>query len=140
MYISLRRTLQEHVVKSIAKVAKTGVASRHSEEVEMMSMVDHPNIVRVHETFEDKKKVYIVMEFCEGGMLLDRLCDEGNFTEIVAIQLVKQMLLAVNYLHHSGVALRDVKPQSWLFEKKSVPLEASLFLSLSIYIYIYLCM
>jgi len=40
-------------------------------ETELLRNMDHPNIIKMYETFEDKSNVYIVMELCEGGELID---------------------------------------------------------------------
>lgn len=46
-----------------------------------MKILDHPNIIKLYETFEDNKFVYLVMETCEGGELFDRIIDKGSFSE-----------------------------------------------------------
>ena len=52
-----------------------------------MKQLDHPNIIKLYETYEDKRNIYLVMEVCEGGELFDRIVDEGNFTESEAKKL-----------------------------------------------------
>lgn len=42
-----------------------------------MSSLDHPNIIKLFETFEDEKNIYLVMELCEGGELFDRILEKG---------------------------------------------------------------
>lgn len=49
-----------------------------------MSSLDHPNIIKLYETFEDDKNIYLVMEVCEGGELFDRIIDRGFFSEVDA--------------------------------------------------------
>jgi len=46
-----------------------------------MKDLDHPNIIKLYEAFEDSRNVYLVMEVCEGGELFDRIIDKGCFTE-----------------------------------------------------------
>jgi len=46
-----------------------------------MREIDHPNIVKLYETFEDERYVYLVMEMCEGGELFDRIIECGHFDE-----------------------------------------------------------
>lgn len=49
-----------------------------------MCSLDHPNIIKLYETFEDDRNIYLVMEVCEGGELFDRIIEKGRFTEIEA--------------------------------------------------------
>jgi len=88
------------------------------EEIDIMKLLDHPHIVRLVETFEDKKDVYMCMDLCIGGELFDRLAKEGAFDERTAAIYVRQMLLAVNYLHLNLICHRDLKPENWLLETK----------------------
>lgn len=65
-------------------------------EVEIMKRVPkHPNIVSIKKEFEDSKAVYIVMEFCEGGELFDRIVKRGHYTERAAASVMKTILEVV---------------------------------------------
>lgn len=46
-----------------------------------MKTLDHPNIIKLYETFEDSRNIYLVMELCEGGELFDAIIDAGHFDE-----------------------------------------------------------
>lgn len=50
-------------------------------EVATLRILDHPNILKLYEIFEDKKKYYLVMELCVGGELFDEIIESGSFTE-----------------------------------------------------------
>ncbi|KAK3908950.1 Calcium/calmodulin-dependent protein kinase type 1 [Frankliniella fusca] len=75
----------------------------------------HPNIVQLLETFEDKHKVYLVMELVTGGELFDRIVQKGSYTEKDASDLIRQVLEAVDYMHEQGVVHRDLKPENLLY-------------------------
>ncbi|XP_066582376.1 calcium/calmodulin-dependent protein kinase type 1 isoform X1 [Prorops nasuta] len=75
----------------------------------------HPNIVQLLETFEDKHKVYLVMELVTGGELFDRIVEKGSYTEKDASDLIRQVLEAVDYMHEQGVVHRDLKPENLLY-------------------------
>ncbi|KAF4699663.1 hypothetical protein FOZ63_002035 [Perkinsus olseni] len=92
----------------------------------VMRMLDHPNIVKLYETFEDLRNVYLVMELCTGGELFERIAEVGNFTEKVAARLVRQMISPVYYMHSRGVVHRDLKPENFMFSNPRDVTEASL--------------
>merc|ERR1719223_2140829 len=89
-------------------------AEQFREEMAIMKLLDHPNIVRLFETFEDARNVYLVLEICTGGELFDRIVADGRFTEQVAARVVQQMLRAINYMHQNYIMHRDLKPENWL--------------------------
>lgn len=84
-----------------------------------MRNLDHPNIIKLYETFEDSRNIYLVMEICEGGELFDRIIDKGQFSETEARVIFTQMIQAINYCHSNGIAHRDLKPENFLFLTKA---------------------
>lgn len=85
--------------------------------------MDHPNIIRLFEVFEDEKDLYLVMELCTGGELFDRIIKSGHFSERYAASIMKQILSAVAYCHKNDVMHRDLKPENVLYSDPS-PLSA----------------
>ncbi|XP_066990590.1 calcium/calmodulin-dependent protein kinase type 1 isoform X2 [Macrobrachium rosenbergii] len=81
----------------------------------IIELLTHPNIVQLLETFEDKHKVYLVMELVTGGELFDRIVEKGSYTEKDASDLIRQVLEAVDYMHDQGVVHRDLKPENLLY-------------------------
>ena len=67
---------------------------------------DHPNIIKIIETYEDKKYFYIVTEFLEGGELFDKIMKSQHFSEREAALTMKQILSAVNYCHKNNIVHR----------------------------------
>ena len=92
--------------------------TRFKTELNLLKATDHPNIIKLYETFEDKANVYLIMEECNGGELFERLAMNAKnhklFTEKDAAKIMKQILEAVNYLHFHGVCHRDLKPENIL--------------------------
>jgi len=111
-------------VKAIPKQQMKNV-ERFQQEIALMKMMDHPNIIKLYETFEDRRVIYLVMELCTGGELFDRIIEAGHFTEVQAATLVQQMVKAVYYMHENHVCHRDLKPENFLFLTKD-PIEKSL--------------
>lgn len=87
-------------------------------EVEILIQLDHPNVVKLHEVWEDKTKFYMVMELMTGGELFDRIVERDHFSEKEASDIIRPLVDAINYCHKLGVAHRDLKPENLLFASK----------------------
>ncbi|CAD7954364.1 unnamed protein product [Amoebophrya sp. A120] len=125
------------VVKAVEKKTKTVRAckamarknikneKRFREEIDLMKRLDHPNIIRLFETFEDHKNIYLILELCTGGELFDAIVSAGFLMEKDGAVLIKQMLAAIYYLHENKIMHRDLKPENFLFynKEKGAPLK-----------------
>lgn len=81
--------------------------------------MDHPNIIKLYEIFEDKKYYYIITEFLTGGELFEKITDEefySDFTEKDAANLMEQVFAGINYCHQKNIVHRDLKPENLLLE------------------------
>lgn len=93
----------------------------------LRALTGHKNLVQFYEAYEDDENVYVVMELCKGGELLDRiLARGGKFSEEDAKAVMVQILSVVAYCHLQGVVHRDLKPENFLFSAKedNSPLKA----------------
>jgi len=102
--------VQYYALKSIIKdhIGNDRVLQEMRDEIYTMSHLSHPNIVRVLEAYERKRHVYLIMELCTGGDLVQLSRDEGT-TEPHAKAIVRHILQAVAYIHENGVVHRDRK-------------------------------
>lgn len=66
-------------------------------EMNILRSLDHPNIVRVFEYFDDAQYIYIVMEYIGGGALLKEISKHGHFKEEDAAVIIHQLLGVINY-------------------------------------------
>jgi len=119
-----KATKARRAIKVINKGQMKNV-KRFREEIEIMKMMDHPNIIKLFESFEDNRNIYLAMELCSGGELFDRIIEAGHFAEKEAAVVVQQILRAVFYMHDRSVCHRDLKPENFLFLTKD-PLDKSL--------------
>src|SRR4051794_28134053 len=92
--------------------------TRLEYEIDILKNLDHPNIVKLHEVFNDKHNIYLVTELCTGGELFDEIIARSKFDEAAAASIIKQVLSAVAYCHSKKVAHRDLKPENILLDTK----------------------
>merc|ERR1712000_656975 len=85
-------------------------------EVDILTQVDHPNIISLEEVFDTPDTLYLVMELITGGELFDKITEIGAYSEQTAAELVKNIVSAVKYLHDRGIAHRDLKPTNLLLK------------------------
>ncbi|KAF9574123.1 Suppressor of Sensor Kinase (SLN1) [Mortierella alpina] len=86
------------------------------DEMKVMKMLHHPNIVRYDNIEVHRHKVFIFMEFCQGGSLAD-LLEHGRIEDEKVIKVYTlQMLKGLAYLHDKNVVHRDVKPDNVLLD------------------------
>lgn len=105
---------------AIKVIDKTGLAENRESiltEIGILKHVRHPNILRLHQIFEDKKKIYLVTELLEGGELFDRIVERGCFSEQDAARIIRDIVDALAYLHGKGICHRDLKPENILLDK-----------------------
>ena len=81
-----------------------------------MKTLDHPNILRVYDLYEDNNNFYIVTELCTGGELFDKIIQNGYLDERTAANVMKDILSAVGYCHKYKVIHRDLKPENILYQ------------------------
>jgi calcium-dependent protein kinase len=114
-----KKTGVERAIKIISK-RKTDKKAQEwlINEVAILKQLDHPNIMKVHEFFEDTKYFYIVTDFYDGGELFDKISSMKYFTEKFAASTVRQILSAIAYCHSHKIVHRDLKPENILYESK----------------------
>lgn len=119
---------RQHVAVKVLPLTTSGdLASTHvnvlksfHHEAHMLSLLDHPNIVKLYECFQEGDALYIVMELCRGGELYELVAGSarkgvsGGLDEREARSLFRQMLCAISYLHAKSICHRDVKPENFL--------------------------
>ncbi|GFQ05050.1 calcium-dependent protein kinase 28 [Phtheirospermum japonicum] len=132
-YVAIDKSNGDRVaVKRIEKnkmVLPIAVEDVKREVKILKALAGHENVVHFYNAFEDNSYVYIVMELCEGGELLDRILSkkDSRYTEKDAAIVVRQMLKVAAECHLHGFVHRDMKPENFLFKssKEDSPLKAT---------------
>ena len=81
-----------------------------------MRSVDHPNIVKLYDFFDEKRYYYMAIELMEGGELFERIVKKTFYNEKEARDLIRILLDALAYLHHRHIVHRDLKPENLLLK------------------------
>ena len=88
-------------------------------EIQVLAKLDHPNIVKYYETYDDDRNFNYVMELCEGGELFERIVKYRRLQEKVAAEILFKLTHAISHCHSRGIVHRDMKAENVLFETKS---------------------
>jgi serum/glucocorticoid-regulated kinase 2 len=89
---------------------------RTRTERKVLSVVNHPFIMKLHYAFQSPDKLYLVLDYCPGGELFFHLSRFRRFPERVARFYAAELLLALGHLHKRGIIYRDLKPENVLLD------------------------
>lgn len=110
---------EQRAVKWIKKeFLDSDAQARLINEINILKTLDHPNVVKIYEYFDDCQCYYIVMEYIKGGALLKEISKRGKFEERDAAVLVNQLLSCCSYLHQHKIVHRDLKPDNVMLEDR----------------------
>ncbi|XP_071444061.1 uncharacterized protein Nuak [Hetaerina americana] len=114
-----KETGQEVAIKTIkkAKIETEADLIRIRREIQIMSSVQHPNIIHIYEVFENREKMVLVMEYAAGGELYDYLSERKVLAETEARRIFRQISTAVYYCHKHKICHRDLKLENILLDE-----------------------
>ncbi|KAI9724360.1 MAG: hypothetical protein M1812_000428 [Candelaria pacifica] len=110
---------QKQFRKATLTVHKRLVEQTKTERAILESVNRHPFVVKLYYAFQDHEKLYLILEYAQGGELFTHLATERMFTEEVACFYMAEMVLALEHLHRTvGVVYRDLKPENCLLDSE----------------------
>ncbi|XP_031778234.1 serine/arginine repetitive matrix protein 2 isoform X2 [Nasonia vitripennis] len=114
-----KETGQEVAIKTIkkCKIETEADLIRIRREIQIMSSVQHPNIIHIYEVFENREKMVLVMEYAAGGELYDYLSERKVLSEQEARRIFRQISTAVFYCHKHKICHRDLKLENILLDQ-----------------------
>jgi len=124
-----RETQELFAMKVVALETVGGTMDELKKEIEIQRTLDHPNICKIFETYEDSKhgEMYIIMELCTGGALVSRMKNHRHgYGEVAAATIVEKILSSIIYCHHHGVVHRDIKLDNLIYENEGEDAELKL--------------
>ena len=112
---------REVAVKVISPelAASPELRQRFIQEARTVAKLRHPNIVAVYTAGEGNGLLYFVMEFVPGDSLRDRMTRESHMNANATCEILRDLALALDYAHQSGIVHRDVKPENVLLDRES---------------------
>ena len=109
---------------AVKTIAKANLSQKNLNnlicEIQVLAKLDHPNIVKYYETYDDEKNFSLVMELCEGGELFERIVKRKRLNEKDAAEILFKLTHAISHCHSRNIVHRDLKAENVLFETKSV--------------------
>ncbi|CAI9267665.1 unnamed protein product [Lactuca saligna] len=114
------QTQHSFAIKIIDKtrIIDLKISDQIKREIAALKLLKHPNVVRLHEVLASKTKIYMVLEYVNGGELFDTIVSIGKLPESTARKLFQQLIDGVSYCHDKGVFHRDLKLENVLVEAK----------------------
>ena len=114
----------DKAVFALKMIKKKGKSSEDiaalQREILVLQKCDHENIVRLGDWCDTKKRIYMVVEFCDGGDVFERVVQYKKFSEKSAIHVVKQVASGIGHVHKLGYVHRDLKPDNLMYLTKAV--------------------
>jgi len=116
--------IKTDLIRAMKMIKKTTINLQDDDrkflkEIQILIQIDHPNIIKIYEYFQDETYFYIITEFVSGGELYDTISKWKNFNEDKAAYIMRQLLSAVIYLHSHNIVHRDLKPENMMVEKNT---------------------
>jgi len=109
-----RQTRKEFAVKIIDKAKCQGKEHMIESEIAILSAISHNNIIQLEEVFDFPTEKYLIMEYVSGGDLFDAIAHDIKYSEAVARDMIRDLALALQYLHDRMICHRDIKPENLL--------------------------
>ena len=117
---------QRFAIKSVPREAKEDYIKQLEKEFRILKEVDHPNIIKFYESYQDQKYFHFVVEYWEGGELYDLISKKGRLDEDEAAKIIRKLWSTVAHLHDRDIWHRDLKPENILFDSKRPDAEIKL--------------
>ncbi|XP_014299766.1 calcium/calmodulin-dependent protein kinase type II alpha chain isoform X20 [Microplitis mediator] len=121
----VRRCVQKSTgLEFAAKVINTKKLSQRDfqkleREARICRKLQHPNIVRLHESIQEEHCHYLVFDLVTGGELFEDIVAREFYSEADASHCIQQILESVHHCHHNGIVHRDLKPENLLLASKA---------------------
>jgi calcium-dependent protein kinase len=116
--VTKKNSGNREIIRALKEISKESMnvneenAQEVRNEIEVLKTIDHPNIMKIFEYFEDEKNIYLINEFCQGGDVSIVNDKYGIFPEYFLKYIIYQVFLAITFLHSNKVVHGDIKREN----------------------------
>ncbi|KAF2839745.1 Pkinase-domain-containing protein [Patellaria atrata CBS 101060] len=111
----IKSTDEDHQMFADGKVMPFGL----EREIVIMRLLEHKNIVKLYDVWENRNELYLVMEYVQGGELFHYIEEQGGLLEVEVVYLFRQVIAALLYCHRIHIHHRDLKPENILLDRQT---------------------
>jgi serine/threonine protein kinase len=101
------------------KITEKKDLERIFREMSIVKNLNHPNIIKTYEIFDNEKYYYMIMDYCKGGELFDYIVKKRRLNEEETSFFFYQIINGLEYLHSKNIVHRDLKPENLLLTEKN---------------------
>ena len=121
--LGIHRITQKKVAIKILdkyKIESRDDLERIIREMQILTEMNNPFVIKVYKIYEDKNNFLIIMEYCEGGELFNYIVKKKRLSEDESSYFFFQLINGIEYIHSKGIAHRDLKPENLLISKNKI--------------------
>ena len=119
--VKRKNTGMKTIIRALKEISKEKMmvnqesSKELKNEIEILKNIDHPNIMKIYEFFEDETNIYLINEYCGGGDVANLHDKYGVFPEFLLKFIMSQVFLAISFLHSNKVVHGDIKRENIAF-------------------------
>ena len=119
--VKRKNSVFNQIIRALKEISKEKMQNNEESglelknEIEILKNIDHPNIMKIFEFFEDDNNIYLINEFCGGGDVASLHDKYGEFPEFLLKFVMSQVFLAISFLHSNKVVHGDIKRENIAF-------------------------
>ena len=119
--VKRKNTGMKTIIRALKEISKEKMTMNQESskelknEIEILKDIDHPNIMKIYEFFEDDENIYLINEYCGGGDVANLHDKYGIFPEFLLKFIMSQVFLAISFLHSNKVVHGDIKRENIAF-------------------------
>eukprot|EP01083_Nonionella_stella_P318330 1162980_1 len=117
--VTRKKDKKEFALKMIKKAGKSKEdLEALQREIAILAKLTHPNVVKLMDWCETKKRIYMVVQFCSGGDVFERILKQKTFSEKEAAHVVRKVAEGLKHVHENHIIHRDLKPDNLMYLTK----------------------